>query len=193
MAFLLLGLLLFLGVHSVRIFADDWRSRKIADWGALPWKGIYSLVSLAGFALIVWGYGQARLTAVPLWGLPGWGRAVNFLLMLASMLLLCAYAIRHSHLRIAVRHPMLWGVLLFAVSHLLVNSSLPDVLLFGSFGVWAILDLRTCYKRDSRDQVVYPQAAWSATLINLVLGVVIWLVFARWLHLWLIGVAPMGR
>jgi uncharacterized membrane protein len=114
------------------------------------------------------------------------------MLLLASMLLLCAYALRYSHLRIAVRHPMLWGVLLFAVAHLLVNSSLADLLLFGSFAVWAAFDLLSCFRRDQRNPVVYPQPRWSATGLNLLLGVIVWLVFARWLHLWLIGVAPMG-
>ncbi|MBF7731095.1 NnrU family protein [Pseudomonas sp. N040] len=192
MTYLVIGLLLFLGMHSVRMLADGWRSERIAAWGALPWRGFYSAVALLGFALIVWGYAQARLDAQPLWNLPAWGRGATALLMLASMLLLSAYAIKHSHIRLLVRHPMLWGVLLFALAHLLVNSSPADLLLFASFGLWAAFDLASCYRRDRLNQVVYPQPKWSATVINLVAGIILWVVFARVLHLWLIGVSPLG-
>ncbi len=193
MTALVLGLIMFLGVHSVRIVADDWRTRTIADVGEARWKGVYSLVSLVGFVLIVWGYGLARQSPVILWIAPGWGRHAASSLMLISFVLLGAYGLRGSRLATAVRHPMLWAVIAFALAHLLANDTLADLLLFGGFGAWALLDLQAAYRRDRHAGRKPVPGGWPATAAAVGVGIGLWVAFAYWLHIWLIGVSPIAR
>ena len=92
MTVMILGLLIFLGVHSVRIAADDWRSARIAQMGELPWKAAYSVVSIVGLALAIWGYGQMRLSPTWVWFPPvGLRHAVSLLMIPAFILLVAAY------------------------------------------------------------------------------------------------------
>lgn len=193
MAYLILGLFVFLCLHSIRIVADGWRTRTIQRRGLLPWKRAYSALSFASLALIIWGYGQARLQPGYLWVAPAWGPAATALLMLVSMVLLMGFHFKTSHISVAVHHPMLWSVVVLGGAHLISNGTLHDLLLFGGFGVWALADLVSCYRRDRQQGTVYPAPKWSATLINLASGVLLWWVFARYLHLWLIGVSPMAH
>ena len=192
MAALVLGLVIFLGLHSTRIVADGGRAKAIARLGEGPWKGIYSLLSLVGFALIIWGFGQARWNAVALWTPPIWTRHVNILLMLISLILIGAYIFKKSHIAVAVHHPMVWGVAIWAAGHLIANGSAADLLLFGAFLVWAGADLGSAYGRDARNSVVYPEPKWGATIGAVALGVVLWIALLGGLHLWLFGVSPMA-
>ena len=130
---LLAGLVLFLGVHSVRIVADGWRSAQIARMGALSWRGLYSLASLVGLVLIVWGYGQARLDPVILWNPPAWTRYVTSLLVLPAFILIVAGNLRGTKMKAALGHPMVLGTKVWAFAHLLSNGTLADVVLFGGF------------------------------------------------------------
>ena len=193
MTFLVLGLIFFLGAHSVRIFADGWRSAQIARLGAGPWKGLYTLVSIAGFGLILWGYGQARLQPVALWAPQLWARHLAGLLMLASFILLVAAYVPKNGIKSAVHHPMVLSVKVWAFAHLLANHTLADLLLFGSFLVWAVLDFRSARRRDRAAGTVYPPGTLAGTLIAVVVGLVVWALFAFWAHAWLFGVSPMGR
>jgi uncharacterized membrane protein len=187
---LIAGLVIFLGVHSIRIFAPQWRERMIARIGAGPWKAIYSLASLAGFLLIVGGYAAARLEPVLLYNPPVWMRHLVALLMLPVFpLLLAAYL--PGRIKAAVKHPMLTATKAWALSHLLVNGMLADVLLFGGFLAWAVLDRISAGKR--------PQAAVRAVpppirndVIAVVAGLALYAVFVMWAHVRLFGVAPMG-
>jgi uncharacterized membrane protein len=111
--------------------------------------------------------------------------------MLVSFVLISGANNQRSHVRIAVHHPLLWGTVAFSAGHLLANNRLADLILFGGFGVWALIDLMSCYQRDRAAGMNYPQPNWTATLINLVAGVVVWYAFARWVHLWLFGVSPL--
>lgn len=192
MTALILGLVLFLGVHSVRIVADGWRSATIARVGAAAWKGGYTLVALAGFALIVWGYGQARMAPVALWMPMVWTRHLAALLMLASFVLLAAAYVPKNGIQAAVHHPMVLGVKVWAAAHLLANHTLADLLLFGAFLAWAVLDFRSARRRDRAAGTVYPAGSLGGTLLAVGLGIVAWAVFAFWAHGWLIGVRPFG-
>ena len=145
---LVAGLLLFLGAHSVRIFADDWRTRTIARSGPGRWKGVYSVISLAGFALIVWGYGLAREAPVVVFAPPVWARHLASLLTLPAFVLLAAAKGPANRIRAAVGHPMVAGVKLWAFAHLLANGNLADVVLFGAFLAWAIADFVAARRRD---------------------------------------------
>jgi uncharacterized membrane protein len=192
MAILVLGLVIFLGLHSTRIFAEPLRAQAIARLGDGPWKGIYSLVSAIGFVLIVWGFAEARFDAPALWTPSEGARHATILLMLVSMLLLAGYFFKQSHIAVAVHHPMVWSVAVFGLAHLLANGSAADVVLFGAFFIWALADLMSSYARDRRNSVVYPAPNWGATIGAIVVGVVLWAAIAFWLHLWLFGVPVLA-
>ena len=192
MTLLILGLVLFLGMHSVRVFADDFRTARIQAWGANGWKAAYSVVSIAGFALIAYGYGLSRAAPVDLWNPPVWTRHLASLLTLPAFILLFAPKIPGSHLRAKLGHPMVLGVKLWAVAHLLANGRLADVLLFGGFLLWAILSFRAARARDRAQGTVYPVVGISRDLITVAVGVGAWVAFALWLHAPLIGVRPFG-
>lgn len=188
----LIGLILFLGVHSVRIVADDWRSARIAQWGEGAWKGLYSVVSLVGLVLLVWGYGQTRAAPIDLWQPPVFTRHLASLLMLVSFILMAAVYVPGTRIRARLGHPMVLSVKTWALAHLLANGRLADVLLFGSFLAWAVLDFRAARARDRRDAVVRPAGPVSRDALAVVIGVAGWLVFALMLHAWLIGVQPFA-
>jgi len=192
MTALILGLLLFLGAHSVRIFAEEWRGRQIARLGALGWKGVFSLVSLAGFALIVWGYAMARADPVLLWSPPAWTRHLAALLTLPAFVLLAAAYVPATRIKAAVSHPMVLGVKTWAIAHLVANGTLADALLFGAFLAWAVLDYRAARARDRAAGTRYVAGPVSRDIAALAIGLAAWAAFAFWLHAPLIGVRPFG-
>ena len=130
---LILGLILFLGAHSVRILADGWRDQTIAAYGEKAFKGVYALVAILGFYLLVVGYGEARLQTVALWIPPIFTKHISMLLMLLSSILLMATYIPRNHFKMRLGHPMVLSVKVWALSHLLANGNLADLVLFGSF------------------------------------------------------------
>lgn len=192
MALLIVGLIVFLGMHSVRLFADGWRARMIGRWGAGGWKGVYSLVSIAGFVALVWGFGLARQQAVLLYVPPVWLKHANALFTLAAFVLVAAAYVPRNHLKARLGHPMLAGVKLWAFGHLLATGFLHDVVLFGAFLLWAVIDFVASRRRDRRTGVVYPAGTWRGDAIALVAGIAGWAVFAFWLHARWIGVSPFG-
>lgn len=193
MTILLLGLVLFLGAHSVRIVGDGWRTRMISQLGMQRWKAVYSLVALAGLVLIVWGFAQARHAAPQLWTPPLWTKHLNLLVMLLAMILLGASHSPKSHFKTILHHPMTWSVALFSGGHLLANGTLADLVLFGALFVWSVAALFSAYARDRSDRIRYAEPAWRSTLIAIAAGTAVWALFVFWLHLWLFGVAPLAR
>jgi uncharacterized membrane protein len=192
MTLLILGLIVFLGVHSVRIFANDWRTAQIAQRGENAWKGIYSITSIAGFALLVWGYGAARQQPVVLWATPTWLRHVAALLMLLSFVLLVAAYVPRNGIKARLHHPMVLGVKVWALAHLLANNTLADLLLFGGFLAWSVLSYRAAKARDRAAGTLYPTGAAAGTLATATIGTLAWAVFAFWAHRMLIGVGPFN-
>ncbi len=192
MTMLILGLVLFLGVHSVRIVADGWRSALRARIGENGWKGAYSLLSLLGFVLICYGYGLARQQPVVLWNSPVWTRHLAALLTLPAFVLLAASQVPGTVIKAKLRHPMLLGVKLWATAHLIANNTAADLLLFGSFLVWAAIDFRAARQRDRAQQIAYPAGRSGPTVVAVLGGVVAWAVFAFWAHGAWIGVRPFG-
>ncbi len=192
MAILILGLVLFLGVHSTRIVADSWRTATIARIGEKPWKGLYALASIAGFALIVWGFGLARRSPVYLWEAPmGMRHVAGALLLVAFVLLVATYVPRNS-IKAKLHHPMVLSVKVWALAHLLANGNLADVVLFGAFLVWAVFSFRAARQRDRAAGTVYPAGTAAATAITVAVGIAAWAVFAFWAHGYLFGVRPFG-
>ena len=190
--YLVAGLLLFLGVHSTRVFADGWRSRTLARIGEMPFKGMYALLSLAGLMLLGWGYGVAGQQPVVLWSPPVAMRHVAALLTLVAFVLLAATYVPGNQIKARLHHPMVLSVKVWALAHLLANGTLAAVVLFGGFLVWAIVLFAVSRRRDRRDHTVYATGTTGATVITVVAGVVAWAVFAIWLHKAWIGVAPFG-
>ena len=192
MTLLILGLLLFLGVHSVRIVADGWRGAQLARLGEKRWKGAYSLISLLGLALLIWGYALARQQPQPVWTPPLGLRHASGLLMLFSLILLAAANVPRNRIKTWVHHPMLLGTQLWAVAHLLANGSVADVLLFGGFLAWSSVDLYAAVRRDRAAGTRYQGGTMPGTVIAIGAGVALWLLLAFWLHGVLFGVRPFG-
>ena len=190
--YLIAGLLLFLGVHSTRVFANDWRNRTLARMGEKPFKGIYALLSLAGFLLLLWGYGQARQQGVMLWNPPVFTRHLAAVLTLAAFVLLTAAYVPGNQIKAKLHHPMVLGTKVWALAHLLANGSLASTLLFGGFLLWSVLLFAASRRRDRREQTVYAPGNAKATAITVAVGGVAWAVFAFWLHWLVIGVSPFG-
>ena len=189
---LIIGLVVFLGVHSVRIVADDWRTRQIARLGESAWKGIFAIVAIVGFVLIVWGYGEARTAPIALWTPPVWTRHLASLLVLVSFIVIAAAYIPKTRIKAAVGHPMVAGVKLWALAHLLANGTAADVLLFGGFLAWAVANFIAARRRDRLAGTVYIKGPITRDVIAVASGIIGWWVFAFTLHAWWIGVRPFG-
>ncbi|MFK7892699.1 MAG: NnrU family protein [Granulosicoccus sp.] len=193
MLLLIVGLALFLGIHSFRMLASSKRSEILDSRGEGVYKGVYSLVSLAGLVLLIVGYGQARLSPVLIWQPPAFMSHLAALLVLAAFILLAAAYVPGNHIKARVGHPMVLAVKIWAFAHLLSNGTVADVILFGSFLVWAIVNYVLSKKRDRLAGVSYqPVSGISRDAIVVVVGVLAWLVIAMWLHVRLIGVSPFS-
>jgi uncharacterized membrane protein len=190
MAVLILGLILFLGAHSVSIVKPGLRTTVVERFGVIPWQAVYGLISLAGFVLIVWGYGEARQSAIVLYDPPGWMRHLNLLLMLPIFPLLFA-AYLPGRIQTATKHPMLLAVKIWAFGHLLANGTLADLLLFTAFLAWAVAD-RISLKRRAGPPVPGAPPSQTNDAIAIVGGLGVYLLFVFWLHRALMGVAPIG-
>lgn len=192
MTYLILGLIIFLGMHSVRIINDDWRTQTRARLGAGTWKALYSVVSLLGLGLMVWGFSLARQQPVQLWNPPGGMRHLAALLTLIAFVLLAAAYVPGNDIKAYVHHPMVLAVQVWALAHLLANGNLAHAVLFGSLLVWAALDYRAARQRDRLAGTRYANGTAGATGITVAIGVGTWIAFALWLHGLLIGVRPLG-
>jgi uncharacterized membrane protein len=189
---LIVGLIVFLGLHSVRIVAGDWRTKQMARTGEGPWKGIYSLLSIAGFVLLIWGFGVARQHPVLIYVSPLWLRHANALFTLIAFVLVTAAYVPRNHLKAKLGHPMFAGIKIWALGHLLATGMLHDVVLFGAFLVWAVAGFTVSRRRDRLAGVTYPAGSMTGDLLTLAIGIAAWAAFAFWLHARWIGVAPFG-
>lgn len=190
MTLLLAGLVVFLGMHSVRIVAEPLRGSAVSRLGLPAWRALYSLVSIAGFLLIIKGYGEARAASAVLYELPYWSRYVAVALMLPALVLfLCAY-IPGTHIRRLVGHPMMLSVRIWAAAHLLANGRLVDVLLFGSFFAWAVFAHHAARRRDRLAGTPRPEAVFQRDLFAIAGGLLLWLSIILWLHQY-VGVVPL--
>lgn len=189
MLYLVLGMVLFLGIHSIAIVAPAWRDRTAAGLGN-AWRGIYSLISIAGLILIVWGYGIARRAPAMLYAPPAWSHYVTAVLMLPVFTLFLA-AYLPGRIKSALKHPMLFSVMLWSAAHLVATGMLADVVLFGGFLGWAIADRVSFGWRTQRAIPGAPSTKFN-DLIAVVGGLAIYLIFLLWLHVRLTGVQPLS-
>jgi uncharacterized membrane protein len=203
MALLILGLVLFLGAHSTRIFAENWRQAALERLGEKAFKGANALVSLVGFGLLIYGFDQVRWDSPALWAPPVWVKHVAALLMLLSLVLLAsAYAPRNA-IKAKLHHPMVLSVKVWALAHLLANPRVADLVLFGAFLLWSVLNFRAARKRDrlaaasaqetgEAGTLPAPEVSLAATLRAVGIGVVVWAFLLSRGHVWLFGVSPLG-
>jgi uncharacterized membrane protein len=189
---LILGLLIFLGVHSVRIVAEPWRTQTRERLGVSTWRAVYGLLSLLGLWLIIWGFGLARQTPVQLWAPPVGMRHASAVLMALAFVLLAAAYVPGNQIKAKLGHPMVAAVKTWALAHVLANGNLHHLVLFGSFLIWSALSFRAARQRDRAQGTPQTPVRRGATLIAVVLGLSLWLAFTLWLHGLLIGVRPMG-
>lgn len=189
---LIAGLAVFLGVHSLRIFAEDWRTQRVARIGVVAWKGLYAAASLIGIVLVAYGFDMSRQAPVDLWFPPSWTRPLATLLTLPIFVLLAAAYVPGTHIKAAVKHPMVVGVAVWAVAHLLSNGRLGEIVLFAAFLLWAILDFRSSRQRDRKQGTTYPAAGVSRDFVAIAAGFGAWVAFAFYLHGALIRVPLIG-
>lgn len=190
MTLLITGLILFLGIHSTGILAPAWREKIQTKLGVNGWKTLYSIVSLLGLLLIIWGYSAARMDPVWLWLPPVWARHLALVLTVPAFILLAATYVPDSNIKARLGHPMLAAIKVWALAHLLSNGNLADVLLFGGFLTWAITGFSVLRRRDRAAGVVR-SGTLRGDLIAVVVGIIAWILFAMFLHTLLIGVSPL--
>lgn len=187
MFILIAGLVIFLGLHSVRMVAPAFRENFIATRGKRTWKIAYSVLSLVGLILLIWGYGVARSSASNtfFYAAPSWLYHVQMLLMVPAMILITTSDLPAGYIKKAVKNPMLISVKIWAFAHLLVNGDLASLILFGTFLAWAILLLINTKRRE-----YVPPASVAAKfdIIAVIGGLVAYVLFVFWLHDWLIGI-----
>lgn len=192
MSVLVFGLAIFLGMHSLRIFVPAWREQQVARLGVLPWKGLYSAVSVAGLATIIWGFSLARQHPVLLYVPAAWLRHLNAGFTLAAFILLAAAYVPRNRIKAKLGHPMLLGVKVWALGHLLATGMQRDVVLFGAFLAWGIALFAVLRRRDRLAGTTYGSGTLGGDVACVVVGVVAWALFAFWLHQALIGVDPLA-
>ena len=184
---LLIGLVLFFGIHSVAIVALPLRDRMAAR-SDMGWKAIYAIASLIGIVLMVRGYAELRLTPTVLYVPPIGLRHVAAVLMLPAIAFFIAPYFP-GRIKQALKHPQLVGVKLWAVAHLLMNGNVADVLLFGSFLIWAVVDRVSMKKRVARPLPGAPESK-ANDIIVVVVGLLFYVVIVMWGHEALIGIKP---
>ncbi|WP_298814502.1 NnrU family protein [uncultured Roseibium sp.] len=190
MAILITGLVLFFAIHVLPMVPAT-RAGLISKIGENAYKGVFALVSIAGFALIIYGYGVARFEGPPLlYDPPLWLRHVTMLLMVPVFIFLVA-AYVPCRIRRALKHPMLVAIKLWALSHLLANGDLASVLLFGTFFLWAVADRISVKRRGpGAGQIAGATAepGRHTDIVVILIGIVLYGLFVWKLHGWLFGV-----
>jgi uncharacterized membrane protein len=188
MTILILGLVVFLGIHSVRILAGPFRDAQVAA-NPKRWRGLYSLVAGVGLGLIIWGWILYRPMSPQLYDPPTWGRHAAWLLVWLAFVLMPVSHAPTGRIKATVRHPMLLGLIFWSSGHLLANGDQASVMLFGSFLAWAIVDLASALgRKEPAPVVVKPRS----DIIAVVAGTVLWALFVFFLHRVLFGVSPLG-
>lgn len=190
MFWLITGLVIFLGVHSLSIVNRGFRDAMVVKMGELPWKAVYSIASLVGFVLLVKGYGMARLDPIVLYTPPAWTRHLTMLLMLPVFPMFFA-AHLPGRIKSTLKHPMLAATKLWALAHLIANGGLHDVLLFGALLAWAVADRISVKRRAGSPAVVAGNT--RNDIIAVVVGLVVYVGFVAWAHGAWIGVPLMPR
>jgi uncharacterized membrane protein len=184
MTLFLLGLVIFFGAHLFTAFARDARAGLVVKLGEGPYKGLYSLVSLVGFVLIIMGWGGADASV--LYAAPEWMRHIVYVLVLFAFVLLAAAYLPAGKIAAVTQHPMLAGVKLWAFAHLLVNGEVRSVILFGAFLAYAVVDRIALKRRGAPVRAAGPA---RNDLIAVIAGAAFYAFVALFAHRYIAGVA----
>jgi uncharacterized membrane protein len=191
LAILIVGLAIFIGTH-VFVSMRDERAKLIARLGELPYKGLFSLVSILGLVLIVYGFSRYRREGlIPVWTPPDFLRHLTDALMWPAFVLVAAAYIP-GNIKRALKHPMLAGVKLWAFAHLLSNGDLGGIVLFGSLLAWAVYDRITLKRRADPGAPPIPTGDWKNDAIAVVVGTLLYLAVGFVFHP-LAGLPVFGR
>lgn len=191
MTLLIIGLILFLGIHSTRIFFEPVRVWWINTLGAGSWRALYTIVSFAGLILIVVGFAPASENAHVVWVPPFALLHVTAFLTLLSFVFVAAAYLPAGRIKVRLRHPMTVGVMVWALAHLLINGMSHEILLFGAFLIWSVLVLISALRRDRQLRLAFLAGPVRNDLFAIVIGAAVWVLFAGYAHEWLFGVAPL--
>lgn len=185
MGLLIVGIVVFLGIHSLPAF-PHLRERLIGALGENGYKALFSVASILGFVLLIWGYAVAPFVQV--WVPPAWTRWVAIVLMLPAFVFLVA-AYVPGRIKAKLKHPFLVAIKTWALAHLIANGDLASIILFGSFLAYAVYD-RIALKGRQPTELIETRGEGGPRndVIAVVLGTVLYVVFMIWLHRWLIGV-----
>jgi uncharacterized membrane protein len=191
LAVLVLGLVVFIGAH-VFTTRRARRAALVATLGEWPYKGLFSLVALAGLLLIGWGFGLYRATGwIDVWQPPNWARHLTVLLMWPAVILVTA-AYVPGDIKRTLKHPMLAGVKLWAVAHLVSNGDLGSIVLFGSILAWAVYDRITLKHRSDPGAPPIPLGGRRNDIVAIVVGTILYLALGLVFHPLVIGRAAFG-
>ena len=191
LAVLILGLLVLLGAH-VLVSRRKARATVIANLGLVPYKLVFSLISAVGIILIAWGFGHYRSTEwVDVWSPPAWTRVITDALMWPSTVCVVA-AYSPGHIKRALGHPMLVGVKLWAVAHLVSDGDLGSIILFGSVLAWAGYDRLSLSYRTDRGAPSIPVGGRRNDIIAVVVGTIVYLALGLTFHPIVVGVPVFG-
>lgn len=183
MIIFIFGLILFLGVHSIGIFAVQWRNAQVSKLGNRKWKLLYSLFSIIGLMLMTIGYKQHSGPAdIAIWSPPEWTWTFLVYSNVIPIILLVATYIPNNAIKAKLKEPMTIGVIIWASTHLVNVASLGGIILFTSFLLWAILDLITCRKRRANLSLPKVKVSIPMTFLTLALGLILWSAFDRYAH-----------
>jgi uncharacterized membrane protein len=192
LAIMIVGLVVFIGMHLVSTMRDR-RAALIARIGEGPYKGLYSLVSIAGVVLIGWGFGLYRASGwIDVWYPPGWTRHLTVALVWPSIIFFYA-AYSPGRIKAVLKHPMLVGTKLWAVAHLISNGDLGSIILFGSILGWAVYDRITLKRRTDPGDKVLPAGGLRQDIMAVVIGTVVYLALGFLFHPYVVGVPAFGR
>lgn len=191
MTLLIIGIALFLGIHSTRIFFEPIRVWAINTFGAGAWRAIYTILSVVGLILVVVGFRPAEASAGVVW-VPYFAFLhVSALMTLLAFIFVASAYLPAGRIKANLKHPMTFGVAIWAVAHLLINGMSHEVLLFGSFLIWSILVLIAALRRDRQMKLLFIAGPVRNDLLAIVIGTAVWAVFAFYAHEWLFGIAPL--
>ncbi len=189
MLYLIAGLVIFFAIHLTTMIAPQWREARIASMGENRWKGLYSLSSMVGMVLIVWGYSKARPDAPELFTPPAWAPHLVILLMAIAFILMMAGNLPAGRIKQAVKHPFILAIMIWAFAHLVSNGDLASAILFGSFLVYAVWNRISLKRRGAEDPVAVSKTSDTIAVVS---GLVIWAAVVFWLHDLAIGVNPIA-
>lgn len=191
MSLLILGIVLFLGLHLIRVVAPGLRTSLIASLGESGWKAAYSIASIVALIVLIYGFGQAR-DMTPVWSPPFWMSHITILLMLFAMICLAASLLPAGHIAVRAKHPMVLSVKIWALAHLLSNGDGAAMLLFAAFLAWGVI-LRISLKRRERagEITLRPFVSAKYDLYAVIIGFIAWALIIWKLHAWIIGVSPL--